>query len=255
MTTDRPGAPRGGRCDELRDALTDVATGTADGVARAAVGEHLAACDRCREELSALSAAADEVLLLAPEQEPPADFEGRVLARIAGGSGRPVAVRRHRARRRALAVAAGACLALAGGAAVWTATAPDRELAAAYRDTLDVANGRSFAAAELVARDAGPGETPRTVGTVFVYDGDPSWAYVVVGDPGAEDSFDVVVATGPGPGVHPQRLGACTVRDGACTAGGVLDGDPHDVTAVRLEAPDGSTWASTGRPEGWTHGW
>ncbi|MEU2201739.1 zf-HC2 domain-containing protein [Isoptericola sp. NPDC019482] len=280
MTTDRPTGPFDGPFDgpfgqhgperglPLRDALAEVATGTADGVTRAAVLEHLASCEHCREELSALSAAADELLLLAPEREPSADFEGRVLARMAGPSQAPgtpsspgaagtpgaaSAVRRHRGRRRALATAAGAALVLAGGATVWTATAPDRELAASYREVLDLADGRSFTAADLVAADAGPGETARSVGTAFLYDGDPSWAYVVVRDPGAEDAYEVVVTAGPD--ARESRLGACVVRDGACTAGGVLDGDTSDVTSVRLESRDGTTWAGTGRPEGWSTGW
>lgn len=286
MTTDRPTGPSDGRhdgvhddmCDTLRDALTEVATGTADGATRAAVMDHLATCDTCREELSALSAAADELLLLAPEREPSADFEGRVLARMAGPSPAPgtpgpsdasrppgsrgvrgatSSVRRHRGRsrgrRRALAAVAGVGLLAAGGAAVWTATAPDRELAASYREVLDLADGRSFTAADLVAADAGPGETARSVGTAFLYDGDPSWAYVVVRDPGAQDAYDVVVAAGPD--ARESRLGTCVVRDGACTAGGVLDGDASDVTSVRLEARDGTTWAGTGRPEGWSHDW
>lgn len=284
MTTDRPTGPFDGRsdgpfdqhgperCDALRDALTEVATATADGVTRAAVLDHLAACERCREELSALSAAADELLLLAPEREPSADFEGRVLARMAGlsqapeepsppgGAGTPeaaTAVRRHRGesrgRRRALAAGAGVALVLAGGAAVWTVTAPDRELATSYRQVLEVAHGRSFTAADLVAADAGPGETARSVGTAFLYDGDPSWAYVVVRDPGAQDASEVVVTAGPD--ARESRLGACVVRDGACTAGGVLDGDASDVTSVRLVAPGGTTWAGTGRPEGWSTGW
>ncbi len=66
-----------GRCAELRDALTEVALGVADGPTRGAVMEHLATCDRCRDELSSLAAAADELLLLVPEREPPAAYSGR----------------------------------------------------------------------------------------------------------------------------------------------------------------------------------
>ncbi|MFD6177273.1 MULTISPECIES: zf-HC2 domain-containing protein [unclassified Isoptericola] len=275
MTSDRPSRTPDARCDALRDDLTAVATGTADGATRAAVLEHLASCDACREELSALSAAADELLLLAPDREPSADFEGRVLARMAepspaagtpepsdasrpsGRRGTPAPTttvrRHHRGRRRVLAAVAGAGLLVAGGAAVWTATAPDRELAASYRQVLDLADGRSFTAADLVSADSGPGGTARSVGTAFLYDGDPSWAYVVVRDPGAEEAYDVVVTAGPD--ARESRLGACVVRDGACTAGGVLAGDASDVTSVRLVTRDGATWAGTGRPEGWSPGW
>ncbi|WP_211240212.1 zf-HC2 domain-containing protein, partial [Promicromonospora kroppenstedtii] len=70
------------RCADLRDALTEVALGVADGTTRGEVMAHLATCDRCRDELSSLSATADELLLLVPEREPAAGFEGRVLDRL-----------------------------------------------------------------------------------------------------------------------------------------------------------------------------
>lgn len=211
-----------GRCGELRDALTEVALGVADGTTRGAVMAHLATCDRCRDELSSLSAAADELLLLVPDREPPAGFEGRVLARLdpAGpaGSRGPTTLRRHRMRRAALAGVAAAGLLVAGGAGAWVVTAPDRELAATYRTTLDTAHGRYLTAADLVTEDpasdstasdstagdntagedtAGNGSTG-SVGTVFLYEGDPSWAYVVVRDAGPAASYDVtaVVAAG-----------------------------------------------------------
>ncbi|MFD7022461.1 zf-HC2 domain-containing protein [Promicromonospora sukumoe] len=268
-----------GRCAELRDALTEVALGVADGPTRGAVMEHLATCDRCRDELSSLAAAADELLLLVPEREPPADFEGRVLARLSAdpGKGRgPTTVRRHRAPRAVVAAALGAGLLVAGGASVWVVTAPDRELASSYRATLDTAGGRYLAAADLVTDDAAT-----SVGTAFLYEGNPSWAYVVVRDAGQAASYDVTVvaagdadgtntvapygrgirATEPGhtnfdrrttdTGTPPDReiaLGSCVVTTGTCTAGGVLGVPVRDVLAVRLTAPDGTTWATATLP-------
>ncbi|MFI2486924.1 anti-sigma factor family protein [Promicromonospora kroppenstedtii] len=184
------------RCADLRDALTEVALGVADGTTRGEVMAHLATCDRCRDELSSLSAAADELLLLVPEREPAAGFEGRVLDRLtrvpAGSAGdhHPTTVRRHRMRRAALAGVAAAGLLVAGGAGVWIVTAPDRELAASYRTTLDTAGGHYLAAADLVADGTKDGAAA-SVGTVFLYDGNPSWAYVVVRDAGAATSYDV----------------------------------------------------------------
>ncbi|MFD7308512.1 zf-HC2 domain-containing protein [Promicromonospora sp. NPDC059942] len=272
----------GDRCAELRDALTEVALGVADGATRAAVMTHLATCDRCRDELSSLADAADEVLLLVPEHEPPADFEGRVLARLAGDPARPDAgptsrapgapvepgaldgppavagagptapgrstrgpassgpatVRRHGARRAVLAAALGAGLLVAGGASVWVVTAPDRELAASYRTTLDTAHGRYLTAADLVADDSADGtagdSAAGSVGTVFLYEGDPSWAYVVVRDAGPAASYDVtavvantentgdpdaVVPTPYGRGVHATEPGHTTFDRRASEAG------------------------------------
>lgn len=201
------------RCAELRDALTEVALGVADGTTRGEVMAHLAMCDRCRDELSSLSAAADELLLLVPEREPAAGFEGRVLDRLApapagsaasapsagsANSRHPATVRRHRMRRAALAGVAAAGLLVAGGAAVWTVTAQDRELAASYRATLDTAGGHYLAAADLITDGTTGDGAAASVGTVFLYDGNPSWAYVVVRDAGAAAGYDVtaVVAAG-----------------------------------------------------------
>lgn len=273
------------RCAALRDALTEVALGVADGTTRGAVMAHLATCDSCREELSSLAAAADEVLLLAPEQEPSADFEGRVLARLSpdqpdSGPVHPVIVRRHRTRRAVIATAAGVGLLGVGGAGVWLATAPDRELATSYRSTLDTANGRYLAAADL-STGTGSGGSAQSVGTVFLYEGNPSWAYVVVRDAGAAPSYDVVVtvdagadagtgagsdpgagaahryphgADGPDPGRadltagnREIALGPCVVEADTCSAGGVLDAAVHDVVSVHLTDPDGATWAVADR--------
>ncbi|WP_454860939.1 hypothetical protein [Promicromonospora soli] len=190
---------------------------------------------------------------------------------------RPASVRRHRARRTVLAAAVGVGLLGVGGTGVWLATAPDRELATSYRTTLDTANGRYLAAADLTADDSG---TARSVGTVFFYEGNPSWAYVVVRDAGAAVSYDVVVTVdaaagaadgadpadgtdragrypygpgadgadpgGPDPGTGTREiaLGRCVVSADVCSAGGVLDVAVHDVVSVRLTTADGATWAT-----------
>ncbi|GAA1734327.1 hypothetical protein GCM10009809_32010 [Isoptericola hypogeus] len=266
-------------CDEVRDALTDVATGVADGAARATVMAHLASCERCRAELASLAETADELLLLAPERDPSADFEGRVLARLGAARGgslapptssraaRPASVRRHRARRTLVAAAAGVALLAAGGAGIWWATAPDRQLAASYRETLDVADGRYFAAADLTTgredEQADPASGGGSVGTVFLYDGEPSWVFVLVRDAGDVAGYDVVVTVRPGEdgdtgeagGDRPARdipLGTCTVAADACSVGGALDdARVHDVVSVRLVDPAGATWATADRdPDG-----
>lgn len=221
------------RCAELSDALTEVALGAADGTTRGAVMAHLATCESCRDELSSLAAAADELLLLVPERDPSAGFEGRVLARLAPG--RPVTVRRHRARRAVLAAALGVVLLSVGGTGVWLATAPDRDLAAAYRTTLDTADGRYLAAADLTTDADG---AARSVGTVFLYEGNPSWAYVVVRDAGAAASYDVVVTVAAGADAGaasgtggPARADASTRADdaGRYPSGANADGPDEPV--------------------------
>ena len=66
-------------CEELRDLAPEIALGTVDGEERAEALRHLATCTECRRVVDQLSEVADELLMLAPVQEPPAGFESRVI--------------------------------------------------------------------------------------------------------------------------------------------------------------------------------
>src|SRR4029450_14086852 len=72
----------GWSCEEVRSLVPELALGIAAGDDRARALEHLADCPACRGRLEELSIVADELLLLAPAQEPPAGFESRVLGRL-----------------------------------------------------------------------------------------------------------------------------------------------------------------------------
>ena len=67
------------RCEEIRDLTAELALGIADGEERAEALRHLSTCAECRREVEQLSQVADELLLLAPVQEPPSGFESRVV--------------------------------------------------------------------------------------------------------------------------------------------------------------------------------
>src|SRR4051795_797936 len=69
-------------CEHTRALTAELALGIADGADRAQALRHLAECANCRRELEQLSAVADELLMLAPERQPAAGFESRVLARL-----------------------------------------------------------------------------------------------------------------------------------------------------------------------------
>src|SRR5512132_697606 len=114
-------------CAEARELFPELAAGVAAGDERARTLAHLSRCPECRRELAATAEVVDELLLLAPEHEPPAGFESSVLARLV-----PAA---------SIVVAA----ALAAGA-TWWRTADDRE----YRHTLAVAHGSGLSAAPLL---------------------------------------------------------------------------------------------------------
>ena len=68
-------------CEAARDLAAEIALGIADGRERAEALRHLSTCAECRHEVEQLSQVADELLMLAPVEEPPAGFESNVVGR------------------------------------------------------------------------------------------------------------------------------------------------------------------------------
>lgn len=261
------------RCGDIADALAEVATGAASGPDRARVLAHLADCPDCRRELEELTRIADEVLLVAPEHDPPAGFEGAVLARIAALSDEPAAppaaestaptvsapappvlppvapppppaesepdtvvtpLRPSRWRRVLPYAAAAAVAALVGAGVMWQATSEERDLAASYRDTLDVANGRYFHAAPIVD-DGGT-----QVGHVFLYQGEPSWVFTVLDDTVDPGTYDIVVTTED----SSEPVAECEVGSTGGGAGATVDANIYQIEQVELVGTDGTTFAA-----------
>jgi hypothetical protein len=209
-------------CEQVRELASELTIGIADGQERDAALRHAATCPDCRRLVSGLSSVVDELLLLAPSHEPPPGFASRTVALIS-----PPADRRRRATRPAarhvpagrrwvprLAAAASVVAALAVGAgAVYQGTASDRQLAGSYRAVLAQGHGSFFAAAPL----RGP---TGTVGTVFGYQGRPSWLFATVHlpNPGPQ-RFDVQLIT----------------RDGRhLPAGSAVLGGTHDTWSTQI---------------------
>jgi hypothetical protein len=163
-------------CEELNDLAPEVALGTIDGEERAEALRHLATCGECRRLVDELTTVADELLMLAPVQEPPVGFESRVID----------AVRFQRRAPRRLAQRLLLWLGPPVAAAAVTAVAfvgvyhDDHVTAERHRTTLQEANGKYFQAAPL--RDG----TGAEAGVAFGYQGSPSWMLVTV-DPGHRD--------------------------------------------------------------------
>ena len=240
-------------CEQVRELAPELAIGIADGQERDAALRHAATCPDCRRLVSELSSVVDDLLLLAPSHEPPPGFASRTVARISPPAAerrhpviRPAARRRHRAIRpvarrvRAgrrwlprLAVAASVVAALAVGAgAVYQGTSADRQLAGSYRAVLDQGHGSFFAAAPL----RGP---TGIVGTVFGYQGSPSWLFVTVHLPttGAQ-RFEVELISRDGrhlPG------GSAVLGGTHGTWGTQIPLDLSNVTQLRFVAPGGQT--------------
>ncbi len=100
-----------GGCEPTRDLLFELALGSLTGAERSIALSHLEVCEACRRQLAELSGAADQLLLGAPEMEPPVGFEVRLIEQVASRSPRRTGDRRRgRLRKAALTLAL-----LAGG--------------------------------------------------------------------------------------------------------------------------------------------
>ena len=160
-------------CEQVRELAPELALGIAEAKERDAALRHLTGCSGCRQLVAELSSVGDELLRLAPAKEPPVGFESRVLARLTEPP------RRRRLRplappRRWVAVAAAVVLAAAlAGGSVFQATAGDRRLADGYQAVLRQGQGSFFAAAPLRGSQG-------RAGTVFGYQGRPSWVMVTL---------------------------------------------------------------------------
>jgi len=208
-------------CEHTRQLSAELALGITDGAERARALAHLAECADCRRSVAELSDVADELLLLAPEREPPAGFESRVLARIEPAPSRPA----RRWRRPLLVLAPAAAAAALAVGVVLGVTADDRRLADQYRSTLAAANGRSFQAARLRA----PGDV--RAGVVYGYRGAPSWIFVSVARPYRSRTYGVELALTSG---ERRRLPSLRIDPTSGTGGQAIPLDLDRVASVRL---------------------
>lgn len=210
--------------EETRSLAAELAAGVATGVERARSLSHLEGCRECREHVAGLTAVMDELLLLAPEREPPLGFESRTLARLV----RPARPSRWR-RLLPLAVAASVAAAGAGGAA-WLATSSDRQAAALFRTALERADGK-YLGVEVLRHSDGS-----RAGHVAVYLGSPSWIFAVLEEETPVGTFDVEVVTRSGDRVPAGTLEIDADRRGA---GLVLPAGLDQVAAVVLLRHEG----------------
>jgi hypothetical protein len=211
-------------CDEIREITAELALGIASGEERARALAHAAHCRDCRRELEQLTKVVDDLLLVAPEQDPPAGFEERVLAAIAP----PKPARRSfriRALRPLAAVAAGAAIASAALVSVYH---DDHQLANEYRQALAAANGSRFVAMPL--RD--PAGVKR--GSLSLYDGKPSWLVLAVATPQRETPVRAELVTRSGKRMPLRGFG---LRSGVW--GGPLPVKLDQVASLQLLDPSG----------------
>jgi predicted anti-sigma-YlaC factor YlaD len=212
-------------CDEMRDVTTELALGIASGDERARVLDHVAGCPACRRDLERLAAIADDMLVLAPEGEPPPGFEARVLRAM---TARPPK-RRWFPRRLALPAVGLAGAALAS-AVLLVSFNDDRQLATQYRQALSAAHGSAFAAVPL--RD-----TARSAhGSVSLYKGSPSWLVVTVDGAARKRIASAEIVSRSG-----RRVTLRAFRLTAGVWGGALPIPFDQVASVQLLGDQGSS--------------
>ena len=209
------------RCEDTREVAPELALGIVEGEQRGRALEHLADCPDCRRRVEDLAEVADQLLLLAPHREPPVGFEARVLDRV-------LPKPRPRRRRRLRLVLAPAAAAFAAAAIVLAIVAPDLRVASHYRHTLDQANGKEFESYALKGGDT-------HVGTVFSYEGFPSWVHIDV-DPAYRAGLTrAELVTDDGSQV-PLRWFHLDANGGS---GGSIPINPHHVSVLRLSGSPG----------------
>ena len=69
-------------CADVRELAPELALGIVGGPERAEALQHASECGPCRALVGELAEAADALMLLAPESEPPPGFEERVLGAL-----------------------------------------------------------------------------------------------------------------------------------------------------------------------------
>jgi hypothetical protein len=220
-------------CHEIRGLTAEVALGVADGEDRARVLDHVVDCSDCRQELEDMTALADDLVVLAPEHEPPLGFELRTVRGL-----QPKRQRRRRWRLPAVAFAAAALAATTATASVLFLVRDDRRLAGEYRATLSEANGTAFRAVPL--RDTAGGKA----GTAFVYEGAPSWMLVTVDSSSPAAQAELVTRDG-----RTVPLPAFTLSSRSW--GGVLPLDARQVAAIHLLDATGRSVLVAYLPESW----
>jgi hypothetical protein len=210
------------RCEQIRDLAGEIALGIADGQERAEALRHLSTCAGCRQVVEELSQVADELLILAPVEEPPEGFESRVVEGL--GLRRPA--RRRRLTPRWIARRVGPALAAAAitAAALIAVYHDDHQTAERYRESLAHAGGQYFQA-EPITDEAGARS-----GVAFGYQGSPSWLLVTVDSAhrDAVETGEVVTKDGRTIALPSLEL------DGSGSWGGAIPVKLYAVESIRL---------------------
>ncbi len=213
------------RCASLQDELTELALGILDGRSRSEVLDHVGSCPRCAATLERLADAADSVLLLAPEVEPPLGFELRLAAKLQAPA-EDHSPKRFRPARVLGAVAAVAAVLALLGFGLGSLVAPR-----AHHNPVEAANVRS---ATLTSGG-------HALGQVTVSAGGPAWVFMTINKDGWSGTVKCQVVLAGG---KVQTVGVFKLSGGYGAWGAPLAAPADTVRSARLVALDGTTIAS-----------
>lgn len=213
-------------CEQVREIAAEVALGIAPAKERARALEHLVSCSECRAHVQELSSVADEILLLAPESEPPVGFESRVIDSF------ETKVAKRSATRILLAAAALIVVAAVAAGGTYLAGGHSRALASRWASVLGGDNDPSFAASPLT----NPSSRFRA-GHAFLLRGSPSWVYVEVEAPSSfSGTYGVQLVTSAG---KVMPVGSVTYKEGRGSWGRAIDQGGSTITGLQCTDENG----------------
>ncbi len=225
-------------CGEFQDLAPELGLGVLTGVERASALVHLESCTSCRTLVEDMAQVGDSLLLLAPEIEPPAGFESRLLARRS-----PVpetSARRLRwaplspARRWQAVAATVAVVAAVAGIGLGLAGRGQAGFRVEHPGVVSALGGRELAVAAL--RSHG-----QELGQVFVYSGQPSWVFMTVDadSPPQQVTCELEVKGG-----RTVVLGTFALSSVYSSWGSTVAVDPSLIQGVRLVSAHARTVAT-----------
>jgi len=216
------------RCDEFAVDLAELALGILTGRARTATLAHVESCPRCAEELEQLARAADAVVQVAPEVEPPMGFEVRLFSRMGVAETLP---RRARPPRWLLAAAAAVVILAVGvGIGLSTGSGPSGHGV----QTAKTHGGPLVSFADLR-------ENGQLVGKVYAYGGSTPWMFMTLSDSSAHGRVTCEVVTTDG---VTYKVGQFTAKSGYGAWGAPLPVAPQDVRTAEVVSASGAVIAT-----------
>jgi hypothetical protein len=223
-------------CAEISPALPELALGVLTGRDRAAALVHVDSCSRCTDELEQLARAADAVVRVAPELEPPVGFEVRLFSRMGVTEDvappAPTPIRRLRLRVPAWAVAAAAAVVALGiGLGV------GHSLSSSGHPSVAVGKPTSGATVTTAALR----ENGRSVGRVSTSSGATPWMFMTLDDASVQGKVTCQVVTADG---VTHTVGTFTVKRGYGAWGAPLPVAPRDVQRAEVLSSTGTVIAT-----------